>query len=70
MMGNISGSDTPSVDLSNRQTVPDRKIMDLTHKIFLRLQEYDDPEVYQKFIQFMIKTITANAGPLDESKFR
>jgi hypothetical protein len=70
MIGNISSSDTPSVDLSNRKTVPDRKIMELTHKIFLRLREYDDPEIYEKFINFMIKTVETNVGPIDESKSR
>jgi hypothetical protein len=70
MMGGITGSDTPGVDIGNRQTVPDRKIMELTHKIFLRLREYDDPAVYEKFIDFMTKTITDNVGPLDESKKR
>lgn len=70
MMSGITGSDTPSVDLGNRQTVPDRQIMELTHKIFLRLREYDDPEIYQKFIEFMVKTINANVGPLDESIIR
>ena len=67
MMNNISGSDSPQTNLGNRSITTDRKIMELTHKIFLRLREYDDPEIYEKFINFMIKTVETNVGPIDES---
>lgn len=70
MMGKITGSDKPTAQLGNKPTVPDRKIMALTHQIFLKLRDYDDPDIYQKFIEFMIKTVNDNVGPLDESKFR
>ena len=48
--------------------MPDRKIMALTHQIFMKLRDYDDPEIYQKFVDFMVKTIEDNVGPLDEER--
>lgn len=65
MMNNISGKDTPDVDLGNRQTSPDRKTHELTHKIFLALRDYDDPYVYQQFVDFMRKTLDPNIGPVN-----
>ena len=67
MLGKIVGSDKPEVDQGNRKTIPDREIMEWTHKIFLRLQQYHDPDIYRKFIEFMIKTIESDIGPIDES---
>lgn len=68
MMNNITNNTDPSAQLGNKSTTPNRAIMKLTHEIFLRLRDYDDPEIYQKFINFMIKTVSDNVGPLDESK--
>lgn len=68
MMGNITGSDTPSAIPAQGSGQIDRQIMELTHKIFLRLRDFDDPRVYQKFIEFMVKTINNDAGPLDEER--
>ena len=70
MMNNITNNTEPSAQLGNKQTTPDRKIMQLTHQIFMKLRDYDDPEIYQKFINFMIKTVSDNVGPLDESRKR
>lgn len=68
MMGNITGSETPKAMPPQGTGQIDRQIMELTHKIFLRLREFDDPEVYQKFIDFMVKTINNDVGPLDEER--
>ncbi|HEY6435513.1 MAG TPA: hypothetical protein VIY47_02910, partial [Ignavibacteriaceae bacterium] len=62
MMGNITGNTEPSVDLGNRQVVPDRKTHELTYKIFLALRDFDDPYVTEKFREFMERTL----GPLDD----
>ena len=69
MMGKITGSDKPEAIPAQGTGHIDRKIMNLTHQIFLRLRDFDDPEVYQKFMEFMTKTINSEVGPLDESKF-
>lgn len=68
MMGNITGSDTPKAIPAQGTGQIDRQIMELTHKIFLRLRDFDDPRVYQKFIDFMVKTINNDVGPLDEER--
>jgi hypothetical protein len=68
MLGKIAASDKPSVDIGNKKAEPDRKTMELTHKIFLALRDYDDPYVYDQFVQFMRKTLDPNIGPVDESR--
>jgi hypothetical protein len=71
MMNNITNNTEPSAQLGSKMTTPNREIRDLTHEIFLKLRDYDDPEIYQKFIDMMIKTINnPNVGPLDESRKR
>lgn len=70
MMNNITNNTEPSAQLGSKSTTPNRDIMKLTHEIFLKLRDYDDPEIYQKFINFMIKTVSDNVGPLDESRKR
>jgi hypothetical protein len=65
MINNISGSDSPQTDLGSRKTQPDRKTMELTHKIFLALRDYDDPYVYDRFVEFMAKTLDPNIGSVD-----
>ena len=63
MLGRITGSDEPSIDLTGKQAEPDRRIHELTYKIFLALRDFNDPATTQKFVDFMNKTLGPLEGP-------
>ena len=67
MMNKVTGSNSPSVEPSNLQMT--QKTLDLTHKIFLALRDYNDPRITAKFIEFMNRTLDPSV-PLDESMLK